>query len=273
MPQAPKSLSTDVREPLWLSLVAIALAAGEIELKYFRGGGAAVTIKADASPVTVADMEAEALILARLRALVPDIAIVAEEEAAAGRIPRVDDRFLLVDPLDGTKEFVAGRGEFTVNIALVERRRPVLGVVYAPVGGKLFATTEAGTAVAADIQPGREPQFRRVRTRTPDMKRLVAVASRSHNNPETERFLARYAVTETVRSGSSLKFCTIAEGNADIYPRIGTTNEWDTAAGHAVLAAAGGCVTRLDGSPGDYGKAGERFRNPDYVAWGAPSFP
>jgi 3'(2'), 5'-bisphosphate nucleotidase len=217
--------------------------------------------KADFSPVTDADERAEQLILERLAASAPGIPVIAEESVAAGRIPDIGDGpFILVDPLDGTKEFVSRNGEFTVNIALIEDGRPVLGVVHLPVLGETYWTRGDGEAWRE-----RRAERARIHCRVPGDE-LVAVASRSHGNPETDAYLARFPIKERISAGSSLKFCRIAEGVADIYPRIGRTMEWDIAAGHAVLAAAGGRVTTLDGLPLGYGKPG--FENPPIVARG-----
>lgn len=262
-------------------LLAAALAAGAAILR-IRAQGFAVHDKPDASPVTAADQAAEALILARLAALAPGVAVVAEEAAAAGVLPDVGRRFFLVDPLDGTREFVAGRDEFTVNIALVQDGLPVLGVVVAPALGRAFAGDVAagiafelsqdvgastGATSPAVAAASARPQRRSMRVRRPPASGVVAVASRSHGTPETEDWLRQAKVTQRVSIGSSLKFCLLASGEADVYPRFGPTMEWDTAAGHAVVVAAGGRVDGLDGEPLRYGKPG--FRNPAFVARGA----
>jgi 3'(2'), 5'-bisphosphate nucleotidase len=243
-----------------------------------RAGGAimavyatdfAVHSKADESPVTVADEAAEKIILADLAAIAPGVPVVAEEAVAAGKVPVIADRFFLVDPLDGTKEFISRRDEFTVNVALVEAGEPVLGVVFAPARRELFwGDMRAGKAGRIDADPdGTMPSLgNAIAARPAPARGLTAVASRSHRTPETDAFLANYPITEFRSIGSSLKFCLVAAGEADIYPRIGTTMEWDTAAGHAVLTAAGGSVTGLAGEPFRYGKPG--FRNGNFVARG-----
>jgi 3'(2'), 5'-bisphosphate nucleotidase len=243
-----------------------------------RAGGAIMSVyatdfvvkdKADASPVTVADEAAERIILADLAAIAPAIPVVAEESVAAGRVPVIADQFFLVDPLDGTREFVSRRDEFTVNIALVENGAPVLGVVFAPARHELYwGDVRAGKAGHIDADPdGTMPAMgTAISARQPPTRGLTAVASRSHRTPETDAFLAGFTVAEFLSIGSSLKFCLVAAGKADLYPRIGTTMEWDTAAGHAVLVAAGGSVTDLEGSPFRYGKPG--FRNGNFVARG-----
>ena len=229
--------------------------------------GFEIIIKSDASPVTVADHAAEEIILKALARLAPDIPVVAEEEAAAGRIPTVGARFFLVDPLDGTRDFVARGRDFTVNIGLIENGVPTLGVIYAPSYGRLWAgDTANNTAFASDAAPG-EPEGPRtpLAVRAPPAN-PVAVASKSHDVPATEAYLKKLGITGRRSIGSSLKFCLLAEGEADLYPRPSPTSEWDTAAGHAILLAAGGRVFGVDGAPLAYGKPG--FRNPGFVATG-----
>ncbi len=239
---------------------AIAERAGDEILRVYSGEFE-VRSKADASPVTDADERAERLILEQLAEIAPQTPVIAEESVAAGRVPAIGDRpFLLVDPLDGTKEFVSRNGEFTVNIALVENGLPVIGVVHLPVLAETYWCDADGVAWRL-----RDGERARIRARAP-ADGLIAVASRSHSNPETDAYLARFHIEERISAGSSLKFCRIAEGVADIYPRIGRTMEWDIAAGHAVLAAAGGRVMTLDDAPLRYGKPG--FANPPFVAWG-----
>jgi 3'(2'), 5'-bisphosphate nucleotidase len=249
-----------------------------------RAGGAimavyatdfAVRDKADSSPVTVADEAAEKIILDDLASIAPEIPVVAEESVAAGKVPAIStgaERFFLVDPLDGTKEFISHRDEFTVNIALIENGEPVLGVVFAPARRELFwGDVRMARAGRLDADPdGTMPSLgTAIHARVTPSLGLVAVASRSHRSSETDAFLARHSVAEFRSIGSSLKFCLLASGQADLYPRLGTTMEWDTAAGHAVLTAAGGRVTTLDGQPFRYGKPG--FKNGDFVAWGRGS--
>ncbi|MCP5367903.1 MAG: 3'(2'),5'-bisphosphate nucleotidase CysQ [Hyphomicrobiales bacterium] len=223
-----------------------------------------VDTKSDASPVTLADQHAEDLILKAIRAEVSDAyPIVAEESVAAGTIPEVGDGpFWLVDPLDGTKQFVTKKGEFTVNIALIENRVPVLGVVHAPALNATYWGSVHGAFAETD---GAKP--RRIGVRSPAADGIVAVVSRSHRTPEVDEFLKDYTVKEEISSGSSIKFCLVATGRADVYPRMGRTMEWDTAAGHAVLRAAGGRMTTADGGKFLYAKPG--FENPHFIAWGA----
>ena len=243
-------------------IVALAERAGAVILEHYHGD-VAVRAKADASPVTAADEAAEAVILARLAELTPEIPVVAEETVAAGHVPEIDDGpFWLVDPLDGTKEFLSRNGEFTVNIALVQAREPVLGVVLAPARAQAWWGARGKGATARDA----EATTRAIAVRRPPAGGLVAIASRSHRDPETQAFLDQAGVAECISAGSSLKFCLIAEGKADLYPRFGRTMEWDVAAGHAVLAAAGGRVTTRDGAPFLYRKPG--FENPPFIARG-----
>ncbi|MEI6987585.1 MAG: 3'(2'),5'-bisphosphate nucleotidase CysQ [Rhodospirillaceae bacterium] len=247
----------------------VALAAGAVVLRHYAQRANAET-KADGSPVTAADREAEALIVPVLRRLLPGVPVVAEEAAAVGDLPEVaaGGRFWLVDPLDGTREFISRNGEFTVNIALIEDGRPVLGVVLAPVLGDLYAGAEGNGAVLSRVgMPDRV-----IAARLPPPDGWIAVGSRSHSARDAENaFLAGFPLVERRACGSSLKFCLIAEGAADIYPRFGPTCEWDTAAGHAVLAAAGGRIRLVEGElveggPLLYGKLG--FRNPHFIAFG-----
>lgn len=246
----------------WLESVSrLARAAGEVVMAVYASDFS-VRGKSDASPVTEADERAEAVILQGLRELAPEVPVVAEEEVAAGRVPEVADRFWLVDPLDGTKEFIGRNGEFTVNIALIEAGRPSLGVVYAPALERLFLG-QAGVGAWVEDGLGR----RAIRCRRPPAEGLTVVASRSHGDAQAlAAFLAGRKVAAQRNAGSSLKLCLVAEGEADVYPRLGRTMEWDIAAGHAVLAAAGGSVLTLSGEPLTYGKPG--FDNPHFAAWG-----
>jgi 3'(2'), 5'-bisphosphate nucleotidase len=242
-------------------LLAVARRAGEAILRIYAGE-VERRAKADRSPVTAADEAAEEIILEALARLSPEVPVVAEESVAAGRVPDVGTRpFWLVDPLDGTREFLTKNGEFTVNIALVEDRVPTFGVVLAPALDVAWTGRRGHGAQRIDGEGPRPVAVRRA-----DPARLVAVASRSHRDPETDAWLARHGIAETVPAGSSLKFCTVAEGRADVYPRFGPTMEWDTAAGQAVLEAAGGRVLTVDGGPLLYAKP--EFRNPGFVAWG-----
>ena len=244
------------------AIEAAARSAGDAILKIYETDFE-IEQKDDDSPVTQADIDAERIILEVLHRLTPDVPVVAEEQSAKGIIPEVGDRFWLVDPLDGTREFLSRNGEFTVNIALVEDRCPVLGVVHAPARNLTYTTGIDGKATRRSGDGPTEI----IQVRTPPDAGLSIVASRRHGSgSEIERFLQGRPVAERITCGSSLKFCVVAAGDADIYPRFGPTMEWDTAAGQAVLTAAGGRVTTLDGDEFRYAKAG--FRNPNFIAWG-----
>jgi 3'(2'), 5'-bisphosphate nucleotidase len=250
-----------------------AIAAGRVILDIYRAG-AAVRLKGDTSPVTEADEAAERLILAALARHMPDVPVVAEEEVAAGRIPDVSGgRFILVDPLDGTREFIGGHDDFTVNIALIEAGIPVLGVVHAPALHALYlggpGRAEKVKLDEKDAVIARMPIAARLKGASPS-----ALVSRSHNCDATDAYIRKAAILERKTVGSSLKFCMVAEGVADLYPRFSPTMEWDTAAGDAVLRAAGGMVATEDGVPLTYGKRlpGLRaFENPPFLATGRPS--
>lgn len=240
--------------------------AGAAAIMALYGGPVAVRLKDDASAVTAADEAAERAILSVLARRCPDIPVVAEEQAAGGGVPAFGPRFFLVDPLDGTKEFLGRNGEFTVNVGLVEAGEPVAGVVLAPVPGRLFFGAAGFGAGEAAVRDGSAGGWRPVAARAPAPDGWVAVVSRSHADARTDGFLAGLPVKQRLRAGSSLKFCLVAAGEADVYPRFGTTMEWDTAAGHAVLAGAGGCVLTPEGDPFVYGKPG--YRNGFFVARG-----
>lgn len=255
------------------ALTATAWRAGGLVMSWF--GHATAQLKADESPVTAADREADALIVAELKALAPGIPVISEERAAS-HDTRPGGEFFLVDPLDGTREFLAGRGEFTINIALVRGGDPVFGVVYAPALADIYVTLANDRAGRARLDPKAPlPDFhaidwRPMHVRAPAGDRRVAVVSRSHLDDRTKAFLAEKGITDNVPGGSSIKFCLVAEGKADVYPRFGRTMEWDTAAGHAILVAAGGAVIAEDGAPLRYGKTGRGLDNPGFVAWGCP---
>lgn len=249
-------------------LIEAALAAGE-EIERIYAEGCDIEEKADGSFVTIADRHAEAIILDRLAAAFPDIPILAEEEAAAGRIPELGARFFCVDPLDGTRGFIERNGEFTVNIGLIEEGAPVAGVIYAPDSKLLYYGARGEGAFRARDGGAPEP----IRPRPRPASGLTAVGSRSHASHGSAEKGAHLGIAKIVPSSSSLKFCLVAEGTADLYPRHGTTAEWDTAAGQAILEAAGGRVMALDEEgreegPLAYGKVGRRFLNPHFIAWG-----
>lgn len=256
------------------ALVHTAQSAGELILRY-RASNSEVTYKDDGSPVTDADRAAEELILNDLARLVPGVVVVAEESAGViGDALDPDQAFFLVDPLDGTKDFVRGGKDFTVNIAMIRDRTPVFGLIYAPVLECLYFTESTSKALSAQLpptrgQPAEELEFTPMRTREPEPGRLTAIASRSHMNEKTSQLLARLNVGETQQFSSSLKFGVLADGGADLYPRLAPTSEWDTAAGHAILNAAGGVIITEDGGPLVYGKKDRGFINPGFIAWGS----
>jgi 3'(2'), 5'-bisphosphate nucleotidase len=222
--------------------------------------------KDDDSPVTEADLAADRVIVAGLERAFPDIPIVTEERADSHDVAAAGNRFFLVDPLDGTKEFVKRGGDFTVNIALIEDGVPVRGVVYAPAQDRLFWTDDDGGAWLKDGDGDALGDARAMRVATPDNAALNVVASKSHRDAATDDYINRYAVADFKSAGSSLKFCLLAAGEADLYPRLGRTMEWDTAAGHAVLRAAGGVVDAWPGATSlTYGKPG--FENPHFIAY------
>ncbi len=247
-------------------LLQICLDAGAEIMRIYQGD-IKIRTKDDASPVTDADEAAEKIILAGLAKAAPGIPVVAEESAAAGHIPDISGgRFFLVDPLDGTKEFIKKNGEFTVNIALIENGVPVSGVVYAPAIGQIYAGTPTGAFMQTQDDDGTWSKRSAIRVRPAPAEGLTVVASRSHRSPETDEFITQYNVADIRSAGSSLKLCLVAAAEADLYPRLGRTMEWDIAAGHAVLKAAGGSVTLLDGEPFTYGKP--EFENPYFIAKG-----
>lgn len=257
--------------PVLLDGVAeIALNAGRRILEIY-GSDFKVEQKDDASPVTEADNAGEDIILAGLRNLASDIPVLAEERASAGKIPELGALFFLVDPLDGTREFINRTGEFTVNIALVQNGQPVLGVVYAPAINRLYGGDAEHGAWVCDVdEDGATGPRRKISAASVPDKGLIAVASRSHRSAETDAFLETLDVADFAAAGSSLKFCLLAEGKAHIYPRFGRTMEWDTGAGQAVLEAAGGeVVVHPDNERLGYGKRGRGFDNPYFIAWGA----
>ena len=261
------SLATDA---LMVVMQQAALEAGHAIMRFYEAG-CEVMLKPDASPVSEADHVAEAIILKSLRAYLSDVPVVAEEEMAAGDGPvEISDRFFLVDPLDGTKEFVLRNGDFTVNIALIENGFPVSGVVYAPVSGRLYCGSPSG-AWQYDVQRGALGAKTSLHVRECGEQK-TAVASRSHNTPETDAYLREQAIATCVSVGSSLKFCLLAAGQADVYPRFSRTMEWDTAAGDAVLRAAGGKTLTLDNQPLTYGKRNQSadcdYANPFFIAYG-----
>ncbi len=250
------------RTALCEGITQIALEAGD-EILDIYNRDFDVNTKDDSSPVTEADVAAEKIILAGLAKLTPEIPVLAEESAAAGNIPDLSGGlFWLVDPLDGTKEFIHKRGEFTVNIALIENGKPTVGVIHVPVKNTTYYASGPGDALI--VEDNKPP--RHIQTRDIPSGGLTVVASRSHRTPETDDYISNYKVADLISAGSSLKLCLVAEGKADLYPRLGRTMEWDIGAGQAILEAAGGVVEKLDGTTLNYGKEGHD--NPYFVAKG-----
>ncbi len=251
-------------------LIGVALAAGRSVMKHYREG-VEVSIKGDRTPVTQADTDAETIILEALGTIVPHIPVISEEAASRGVVPSIADEFFLVDPLDGTKEFINHNDEFTVNIGLIKNQTPVMGIVYAPALDRLFFAPARDKAfelsISCDATPNLD-QVQRLHARLPPPAGLTAAVSRSHIDEKTDRFLSKFNIIERRSAGSSLKFCLIASGEVDIYPRTGPTMEWDTAAGHAVLVAAGGSVVTGDGNSLTYGKSESNYKNPPFTARG-----
>jgi 3'(2'), 5'-bisphosphate nucleotidase len=240
-----------------------------------RANGLIVDVKADRSPVTDADRRAEIILETALHRIMPAIPVIAEERTAAGHSPDAGSTFFLVDPLDGTKDYCAGRDDFSINIGMIDNGRAVFGMIYAPARGQFFATLAPGETAAAHLEASSRPAHLadlnpvRVGVRRGKMGELAALVSRSEAGPDyADRIAALGAAAKTGMS-SAIKFCLLARGDADIYPRFGPTCEWDTAAGQAILESAGGSVTQLDGSPMIYGKAASRFLNGSFVARGA----
>ena len=244
----------------------LALEAGDKIMEIYADPDFEVRSKSDESPVTAADEAADAIISAGLRAEFPDVALVTEEQSDSHG--QSVSTFLIVDPLDGTKEFIKRRGDFTVNIAYVVDGTPVRGIVYAPAKDRLFYTTAEGVSVeeSGDFAKEAIGPVTQMKVTTPDNDALLVVASKSHRDQATDDYINKYNVKDSKSAGSSLKFCLVATGEADIYPRVGRTMEWDTAAGHAVLTGAGGAVVRFDDHTTlKYGK--EDFANPFFIAY------
>jgi 3'(2'), 5'-bisphosphate nucleotidase len=258
-----EAVSADLME----GLTAISVSAAAAILRAKGPGG--VRIKADGSPVTDADMAAEAVIHDSLRSLAPRLPIISEEEARRDTRAVSSGRYFLVDPLDGTREFIAGYNDYTINIALMSAGAPVLGIVTAPALGLIWRGAVGGGADRLAFSADRisAPQPIHVRTRPPG--ELIVVVSRSHLDAQTETYLKGLVHAHRIACGSSVKFCRVAEGMADHYPRLGPVRDWDVAAGHAVLVAAGGSLIALNGAPLIYGTP--ELRIPGFLAWGAPS--
>jgi len=268
--QAPHSFDCDMIADIFAEL---ALKAAVAVMQVYETDSHARS-KPDKSPVCDADEYAEAIILEGLQQHLPQLPVLAEEAAARGHKPPCGSSFILVDPVDGTREFLSHNGEFTINLGLIIGSTPCAGVVYAPALKRLWMAGQKNAYVCT-IEPGSPlppPEQRQlIKARPAPREGFVAIASRSHCDEKTDAFLAKLPIAECRSAGSSLKFCALAEGTADLYPRFGNTMEWDTAAGDAILRAAGGTVLGLDGSPLRYGKAASQFKNEAFIAWGDPA--
>lgn len=267
-PFAPRELARVSR--LFADLV---VQSGVLAMEVFTRPQIDARLKDDSSPVTEADERVEAYLLAALARELPGVPVIAEEMTSRGETSAHDGGFLLIDPIDGTREFLAHRTEFTVNLAMILDGAPIAGAVFAPAQGRLwFSAVESHTA---DVAPGGslppKQDWRLLETRKAPSAGLTALVSRSHLDEDTIAFLARLSIAERMSVGSSLKFCALAEGIADVYPRFGPTMEWDTAAGDAILRAAGGVVLDPTGAPLRYNKSANAYRNGAFVAWGDPS--
>ena len=260
----------DLTAPALIDGLTLLVSQAAAEIVRLAGGGLAAREKSDATPVTAADEASEAILLKGLARLLPGIDIVSEE--AAARAPaNPGETFVLVDPLDGTREILAGRDEYTVNVAVIHRGRPVAGLLAAPARALIWRGAAGRDSESLQVRPGEDPdraQRRTIRTRRFAPDPLVALVSRSHFDPQTDAFLARWPGIERRGCGSALKFGLLAEGAADLYPRLAPTSAWDIAAGDAILTGAGGLVVTPDGSPVLYGRGDGEFRIPAFIALG-----
>jgi 3'(2'), 5'-bisphosphate nucleotidase len=263
-----REITPDIASQLLDGLTAIVARASAAILTIAKGEVVHET-KPDGSPVTAADMASELVILRELAALAPNVPIVSEESAGTGVAP-LESCFFLVDPLDGTREFLAGRDEYTVNVAIISNGTPLAGVVCAPAQGAIWRGLVGKGAERLRLNADTAEAPRPIHVRSWPRDKVVAAVSRSHLDPDTQAFLSKLGHVEPNASGSSVKFCRIAEGLVDVYPRLATTCEWDIAAGHAVLSAAGGAVMTPMGGPLKYGRADLNFRVPAFIAWGDP---
>ena len=255
---------------LLVELSAIVARASTV-IRTFSQADVSRRLKPDQSPVTAADEASEAVILEGLARLLPNVPVVSEEMAGSTTPPALDHSFVVVDPLDGTREFLAGRDEFTVNLAIVTRGVPVAGIIAAPNRSQIWRGVVGQRAERLRLLADGADRPQPIHTRRWPSQSAVAVMSRSHLDPDTEAFLARFTPITRNPSGSAIKFCQIAEGAADVYPRLATTCEWDVAAGHALVVAAGGIVTKPQGAALPYGRVAENFRVPAFIAWGDPA--
>jgi 3'(2'), 5'-bisphosphate nucleotidase len=262
---------SDLSAPALLDALTLLLSQASAEILRIADEGLTAREKSDASPVTAADEASEAVLLTGLDRLLPGIDIISEEAAAGTTPSEPGDTFILVDPLDGTREILAGRDEYTINVAIVRDRRPVAGVLASPARGLIWRGAQGRSSEVLRFHPGEGPghaERKAISTRRFAVDRPVALVSRSHLDPQTENFLTRWPRIEKQGCGSALKFGLLAQGDADIYPRLAPTSEWDIAAGDAILTGAGGCVVTPDGAPVLYGRHAGGFRIPAFIAWG-----
>lgn len=263
------AIASEDMEDLARLFATLAVAAGALAMETFNNARIESRLKDDASPVTEADERVEAYLLRELEKSLPGVPFLAEESVSRGETLGAGDAFLLIDPIDGTREFLARSSEFTINVALAEKRAPRAGAVYAPAEGRVwFAGARGYEAEAVPGGPLPPPQdWRALRARPRPRDGLVALVSKSHLDEETKAFLSKQRIARSMPAGSSLKFCLLARGEADVYPRFGPTMEWDTAAGDAVLRAAGGATLDPQGAPLRYGKKEAGYRNGPFIAW------
>lgn len=266
----PPTVSLKDRDALARLFGDLVVSAGALAMEVLARPNVESRLKDDKSPVTEADERVEEYLLAALARDLPGVPIIAEEAAARGETVTHGEAFLLIDPIDGTREFLKRSPEFTVNLALIVDGAPVAGAISAPAGSKVwFGGVESFMADAAPGGALPAPQaWRRLQTRKPPVAGMTALVSKSHLDAETQAFVARLPIVERLSVGSSLKFCAVAEGRADVYPRFGPTMEWDTAAGDAILRAAGGVVLDPSGAPLRYNKSREKYLNGPFIAWG-----
>ncbi|MBZ0148595.1 MAG: 3'(2'),5'-bisphosphate nucleotidase CysQ [Pseudorhodoplanes sp.] len=261
----------DLTAPALLDALTLLVSQAGAEILRIAGGTLAARQKSDATPVTAADEASEAMLLQGLAQLLPGIDIISEEAAARSMPPKPGQTFILVDPLDGTREILAGRDEYTVNIAIIHGGRPVTGVLASPARGLIWRGAQDKPSEVLQVRPGSGPdraERKAICTRAFSPDRPVALVSRSHLDAETEKFLTRWPRIEQQGCGSALKFGLLAQGEADLYPRLAPTSEWDIAAGDAILTGAGGLVLTPDGHPVLYGQSERQFRVPAFIAWG-----
>jgi len=261
----------DLTAPALLDALTLLISQAGAEILRIASGALAVREKSDATPVTAADEASEAMLLEGLARVLPGVDVISEEAAARATPCKPGDTFILVDPLDGTREILAGRDEYTINVAIIHDGRPVAGLLASPARGLIWRGAQGRPSERLQLRPGDRPdcaEARAICTRALASDRPVALVSRSHLDADTEKFLARWPRVEQQGCGSALKFGLLAQGEADLYPRLAPTSEWDIAAGDAILTGAGGVVLTPGGTPVRYGQSERQFRVPAFIAWG-----